>query len=248
MQTQVQKEYKFKRMFTSPSLEIARFTLYNYVRSGWILFDIVLVWLIFATFFYAYSVRASEFFGIATPSMVVETILGTVIMVRRAMRPSIYLPLSRLSSRSPYLYGVMIATGILRIPLYLLLLLLIVIRQNFIDMNWDLFLSGSLGLLLICILCALLVVALSKPIATRLTLIIFLAWIVLALYSRTLNSPQFLTVFQVPLQPIAMCYQFAVQGEITGWDWFWAAIIILYMVATIFIARYAFSRRDIHLI
>src|SRR5579864_1669911 len=214
-----QKESWFTRLLASPSLEIARFTLFGYMRSGWILLDIVLIWLIFSVFFSASSVSTNEFFSLASPSLAIEAIVSSIIMTHRAMRANSYLPLSRLSSRSPYLYGVMIAASVPRIPLYGLLLLITLVGSSITDMTWLNMLSGSFGIILVCTLCALLTVTLSKPIATRLTRIFFLSWVVLAFYAASpLANPirQYLSIVQVPLQPIALCYQFGIQGFIDG--------------------------------
>lgn len=245
-----QEESWFARLLASPSLEIARFTLFGYMRSGWILLDIVLTWLIFSVFFSAPNVGTNAFFSLASPSQAVEAIVSSIILAHRAMRANSYLPLSRLSSRSPYLYGVMIAASVLRIPLYGLLLLITLIGSSITDMTWLNMLSGSFGLLLICTFCALITVTLSKPIATRLARIIFLSWVILAFYAVSpLTNPirQYFNIVQVPLQPIALCYQFGAQGFISGWGWFGAALLILYMGLVVFVARYWFAKRDLSL-
>ena len=252
MQTRTpnQEESWFTRLLTLPSLEIARFTIFGYMRSGWILLDIVLTWLIFSVFFSASSVRTNEFFSLASPGMAAEAVVSSIIITHRAMRANSYLPLSRLSSRAPYLYGIMLAASVARIPLYGLLLLTTLIGSSITDMTWLNMLSGSFGLLLICTFCALITVTLSKPIATRLARIIFLSWIILALYAVSpLTNPirQYFNIVQVPLQPIALCYQFGVQGFISGWGWFGAALLILYMGLVVFIAKYWFAKRDLPL-
>ena len=132
----------------TPSLEIARFTLASYARSGWLLLDILLIWFIYSVFFSASKISIHGFFDIAIPTMVVETALGSSILVHRSMKSNLYLPLARLSSRSPYLYGVIIASSTLRIALYSMLLLMVTTSKNIIDISWLNVISGSLGLLL----------------------------------------------------------------------------------------------------
>ena len=99
-----------------PSLTIARFTLVSYIRSGWILGDIVLVWLLYAIFFLEFGGNVAYFFGTAAQGLGAVTILGTVVMVQRAMNARVYLPLSRITSRSAYIRGLVIATAVFAYP------------------------------------------------------------------------------------------------------------------------------------
>lgn len=113
-----------KEFWYLPSLTVARFTLVSYMRSGWILGDIVFVWLLYAAFFLEFGGNVAYFYQIAGQGLGALAVLGTIVMVQRAMSARVYLPLSRLTSRSAYIRGLMIATGVLRIPLFLLTLLL----------------------------------------------------------------------------------------------------------------------------
>lgn len=234
----------------APSLEIARFTLASYARSGWLLLDILLIWFIYSIFFSASKISIHGFFDIAIPAMVVETTLGSSILVHRSMKSNLYLPLARLSSRSPYLYGIMIASSALRIALYIMLLLMVTTAKNIIDINWLNIIGGSCGLLLICILCTLLTITLSRPIATRPAQIIFMVWIVIVLYTNTrmaLSIASYLQIFQLPLKPIALCDQLSSQNTIDGWTVAGILLMLAYMAAIIAIARYWFSKRDLYL-
>lgn len=74
-----------KTFWRLPSLTIARFTLVSYIRSGWILGDIILVWLLYAIFFLEFGGNVAYFYGTANQGLAVVTILGTVVMVQRAM-------------------------------------------------------------------------------------------------------------------------------------------------------------------
>src|SRR5438270_2579238 len=116
--------YTFQVFWRLPSLVVARFTLLSYIRSGWILGDIALVWLLYALFFLEFGGNVAYFFGTAGQGLGALAILGTVVMVQRAMSARVYLPLSRLTSRSAYIRGLVIATGVLRVPLFLILLVL----------------------------------------------------------------------------------------------------------------------------
>ncbi|MDQ6661072.1 MAG: hypothetical protein M3Z24_08915, partial [Chloroflexota bacterium] len=207
---------QLKAFWRLPDLVVARFTLWSYIRSGWILFDIVFVWLLYAIFFLEFGGNVTYFFGTAGQGLGVETILGTVIMVQRAMSARIYLPLSRLTSRASYIRGLIIATTVLRIPLFLMLLLLASLYHHFSPppcngiggciagatiANISI---GTVGLLMNCFGIATLVVAISAPIATRIARIVALAWLAAALYSNT--SPdlvaQFLAFTRIPLIPM----------------------------------------------
>src|SRR5436305_5797251 len=116
--------YTLQVFWRLPSLVVARFTLLSYIRSGWILGDIAIVWLLYAAFFLEFGGNVAYFFGTTGQGLGALAILGTIVMVQRAMSARVYLPLSRLTSRSAYIRGLVIATGVLRIPLYLLMMLL----------------------------------------------------------------------------------------------------------------------------
>ena len=239
-----------RRQTYTSSLEIARFTLMSYIRSGWVLLDIILVWLIYSVFFSATKTSAHTFFDISIPCMAAETILGSIIFVSRCMKSNVYLPLARLSSRSPYLYGIVIASSVLRIILYLLLLLTMAMLKNITDINWLNGFYGSLGLILICQLCSLLAIILSRPIATRPTQIVFLSWIVIVLYSNTpaaIDIARYLQILQLPLRPIALCYQLSSQGSIASWDWIGVVIMFAYMAIIIALGTAWFAKRDLYL-
>lgn len=238
------------RQSYAPSLEIARFTLSSYLRSGWILLDVILVWFIYSVFFSTSKLSAHAFFDIAIPCMSAETILGSSIFVHRCMKANFYLSLARLSSRAPYIYGIMIASASIRIALYLLLLCTMIGVRNITDMSWLNMLSGSLGLIFIGLLCSLLTVTLSRPIATRPAQIVFLLWIVIVLYTNTpaaINIAHYLQIFEIPLRPIALCYQLSSQGTIDGWEWIGATLMLVYMAGIITLGTFWFSKRDLYL-
>src|SRR5438067_13650643 len=79
-----------KEFWRLPSLTVARFTLVSYMRSGWILGDVVFVWLLYAIFFLEFGGNVAYFFGTAAQGLGVLAILGTVIMVQRALSARVY--------------------------------------------------------------------------------------------------------------------------------------------------------------
>jgi hypothetical protein len=182
-----------------PTVTVARFTLRSYVRSGWILGDIVLVWLLYASFFFEFGGNVAYFYATAAEGLGVLTVLGTVVMVQRAMNARVYLPLARLTSRSAYVRGLILATGVLRVPLFLMLMLLAMAYHQFspppchigdciegatiVNMS-----IGALGLLVNCIVLSTLTVVLSVPIATRRIQIVFLVWLAAVLYSIAISG------------------------------------------------------------
>src|SRR5437879_11873097 len=82
-----------------PSMTVARFTLVSYMRSGWILGDVVFVWLLFAIFFLEFGGNVAYFFGTAGQGFGVLAILGSGVMMPRAEGPPVSLPLLGLVSR-----------------------------------------------------------------------------------------------------------------------------------------------------
>jgi hypothetical protein len=241
-----------------PSLTIARFTLLSYVRSAWILVDIVLVWLLYAIFFFEFGGNAAYFFGTSGQGLGAVTILGTVIMAQRAFNARLYLPLSRITSRGAYIRGVVIAATVLRIPLFLMLLALAASYHQFIPpcsgfmgcivgANAANLAAGSIGLLANCIVIAALIVAFSPPVATRLARIGLLAWLAAVLYSNTSPGPigQILSITRIPLIPLQLCYNMGATGAI---DWPGLAGLLFvagYVVGLTALAQFWMRKRDL---
>ena len=174
--------HALREFWRLPSLVVARFTLVSYIRSGWILGDIAIVWLLYAAFFLEFGGNVAYFFGTAGQGLSALAILGSIVMTQRAMGARVYLPLSRLISRSAYIRGIVIATGVLRIPLYVMMMILGMGYHTHAP-SWGIqgatvtnMLAGAVGLLANCIVISTLVVVFSTPIATRIARIALLAW------------------------------------------------------------------------
>ncbi len=242
-----------------PSLVIARFTLVSYIRSGWILGDIVLVWLLYAIFFLEFGGNVSYFFGTSGQGLGALAILGTVVLVQRAMNARVYLPLSRITSRSAYIRGLVIATGVLRIPLFLMLLILAASYHNFspppcigfegciYGATFSNITVGAIGLLLNTMVISTLIVVISAPIAKRWVRIAVLAWCAIVLYSSTSlgTLPALLKFTSIPLIPMATCYSFGSTGVI-GWSGVLAIVIeVGYIVGLTLLGEYWLKRRDL---
>ena len=247
-----------KAFWRLPSLTIARFTLVSYMRSGWILGDIILIWLLYAIFFLEFGGNVSYFYGTAGQGLSVVAILGTVVMVQRAMNARVYLPLSRITSRSAYIRGLVIATAVLRIPLFLMLMLLAMTHHNFSPppctfmdciqgATFSNMLPGAIGLLANCIIIATLIVTFSAPIATRPARILLLLWFVAVLYSNTTPGPiaAFLSISRIPLIPLSICYSFGTTATI-GWSGIGALLMMaVYVVGLTLLGEYWLRRRDL---
>ncbi len=242
-----------KDFWRLPSLTVARFTLLSYLRSGWILGDIAIVWLLYAAFFLEFGGNVAYFFGTTGQGLGALAILGTIVMVQRAMSARVYLPLSRLTSRSAYIRGLVIATGVLRFPLYLMMMLLGMGFHTHAP-SWGIqgaivtnMLVGSVGLLANCIVISTLVVVFSAPIATRLARIALLAWFAAVLYSNTSPGPlaSFLSISRLPLIPMTVCFNFGAAGSI-GWLGVAALLIMaLYVVGLTMLGEYWLASRDL---
>ncbi|GAC1615485.1 MAG: hypothetical protein NVS4B7_08040 [Ktedonobacteraceae bacterium] len=242
-----------------PSLTVARFTLVSYVRSGWVLVDIVGVWLLYAIFFLEFGGNVSYFYGTAGQGLGALTILSTVIMGQRALRAQVYLPLSRLTSRAAYMRGLVIATGALRVPSFLLLMLLAASYHEFVppacagighcivDAAVGSLAVGAVGLLANCVAIATLIVVFSAPIATRRARIILLAWLAAVLYSNTNLGPvaSVLGVSRVLLWPLTVCYGFGATGSM---DWVGVGALVImggYVVGLTLLGQYWMRKRDL---
>jgi hypothetical protein len=211
----------FPSLWRTPSITVARLTLESYFRSGWIWTEFVLVLVFFAALFFPFQEDVPYFYGTSNWDLCAIAILGAAIMVRQATNARTYVLLARLSSRASYSRGLMLATAALRIPIFLFMLLLVLLAHRLINPNAEKILIGAIGLLPTTILVSILTVALSSPISTRLTRILFLAWIAVVLFSF---SPLFLIpipvlnilgIVRLPLWPISACYQMSVSGIIS---------------------------------
>lgn len=233
----------------SPAITVARFTLRSYMRSGWILGDLVFVWLLYAAFFLEFGGNVPYFFSTAGQGLGTLAILGTIVIVKRGMSARMYLPLARLSSRTAYLQGLMLATSVLRIPSYLLMLLLgggyhtHAPSFGIQGASFGNLLLGSIGLLINCIIVSILTVVLSLPIATRRIQIVFLAWLAAVLYVGNNPNP-YLSIIHLPIVPIAVCYNLGT----TPIGWYELCMLLVaigYIAALVWLACYWFSRRDL---
>lgn len=238
-----------------PSMTVARFTLLSYVRSGWILGDIVIVWLLYAAFFLEFGGNVAYFFGTAGQGLGALAIIGPVVMVQRAMNARVYLPLSRMTSRSSYIRGLVIAAGVLRLPLNVMMMLLALGYHNF-EPSFGIegatvtnMTVGMLGLLVACVILSTLTVAFSAPIATRLARIGLLAWLAAVLYTSTGPGSNpvatVLSVSRIPLIPLSACLNFGPAGSI-DWSGLLALLIACgYIVGLTLLAEYWMARRDL---
>src|SRR5689334_12073111 len=120
------------RFWHLPSITVARFALRSYARSGWLWGEFVFV-LAFFPVFWTYPGTEGYFFSTGGAGLGILALLGTAIMVHRAMGARVYLTLARLPSRSACTRGLVLATGVLRLPLYLLLLALVLAFHKIID-------------------------------------------------------------------------------------------------------------------
>lgn len=205
-------------IFYAPAVTVARLTLAGYLRSGWMWAEGVLVLACFAALFFPFMESTAYFNGISTFALGAIAILGPAIMVRQATGARTYLLLARLTSRTAYSRGLMLAAAGLRIPLYLLFLILVLLFHRLTDPTPGALFWGAVGIIPNTILVAILTVGLCPPMATRLKRIYFLAWLALALFSfkPIIAIPSWLEttlgISQLPLWPVGECYTLSVTG------------------------------------
>ena len=260
IQTCTSSPNTFTRFWRSPTLVVARFTLRSYVRSGWILGDIVFVWLTYAIFFLEFGGNVAYFFGTAGEALGVLAVLSTIVMTQRAMSARVYLPLARLTSRSAYVRGIILASSVLRIPAFLLLMVLAMSFHQFSpppcnpacieDATFSGMTLGAIGLLVNCSILSTLTVLLSIPIATRRIQIIFLAWFALVLYTNTSNTivATYFSWVRIPLAPLAACYNLGTTGFVSWYSLVMFLLAIGYIVALTALAEFLLRKRDLILL
>jgi hypothetical protein len=243
-----------KRIWRLPTLTVARFVLWSYLRSGWVLADIVYLWFLYALLFSGSGGDAAYFYGAVSPWLYALAILDTAIIVQRSLKTArVYLPLSRLSSRSIYIRGVIAATAIWRIPIFIVMLGLSAGYHKYAPSigiygaTLGNMLPGAIGLLLNCMLLSTLTVLLLAPVGTRRIQIVFLAWLMIVLYASTHFDivSQYLVVLRIPLNPFFLCYSVGLNGTI---DLYGIGMMILtaaYIFGLILLAQFWLSRRDL---
>lgn len=229
-----------------PSVTMARFTLRSYARSGWLWGEVVFV-LVFFPVFWTYPGTEGYFFSTGTGGLGVLALLGTAIMVHRALGARVYLPLARLPSRSACTRGLALATGALRLPLYLLLLALALAFHKVIDPQAADLLIGSFGVVANCLVISTLVVAFSPPIATRLARILFLGWLVVALAPAP-GIDWLATLFmlaRLPLLPLATSIGLGTTPNLSLVGLWPLPVEALYIVGLALAADFLVKRRDL---
>ncbi|PWT70373.1 MAG: hypothetical protein C5B60_12255 [Chloroflexi bacterium] len=244
----IQPSAAVSAVWRSRSVVIARLALQSYFRSGWLWGECAYVIVVYAVFFGVFAVSMDTFFGIAHYSMWALAVLGTTILFRRATTARAYLHLAWLPSRAAYVRGHAVAAGVLRIPLFALLLLLTLGTGKLLHPTAGWLLLGSLGAVMNCLVIVALAIALCPPIATRVEQIGFLAWLVAAVYSYT-GGPlaPVLALLRLPLLPFGASYNFSVTGVL---DWTGAVslvIEVLYIAGLIWLAESRMARRDLAL-
>ncbi|HLG76853.1 MAG TPA: hypothetical protein VKX46_10585 [Ktedonobacteraceae bacterium] len=244
----------WQRLWRGQTLTIARFTIRGYVRSGWILGDIVFIWLLYTLFFFTYGGTVSYTYGTLGEGLSVLAVLDTVVIVQRSLRTArIYMPLARLSSRSAYIRGLIVATAALRVPFFFLTLLLAMSFhrgaphigiQGATLLN---LLPGMVGVLLMTILISVLTAVLSLPIATRRIQILFLVWLAVVLYSgvATRFASQYLVIVQIPLMPLNACYDLGMSARIDSYGLIMMLLAVGYIVGLTYLAERWMVRRDL---
>ena len=238
-------------LWRTPGVTVARLTLESYFRSGWMWAEFVLVLVFFAALFFPYMEDVPYFYDTSIWDLSAIAILGTAIMVRHSTSARTYILLARLSSRSAYTRGLMLATAVLRVPIFLFMLLLVLLAHRLINPTVHMMLIGALGALPTTMLVAVLTVTLSPPIATRLTRILFLCWVAIVLFSISpvFAVPAFfinvLSIVRIPLWPIAACYNMSTSGTIGLPGMSGLLLEGVYVVGLALIAGYLFERREL---
>jgi hypothetical protein len=240
-----------RAFWRTPSMTIARLTLESYFRSGWMWAEFVLVLVFFAALFFPFQEDVPYFYGTSIWDLSAIAVLGAAILVRQATSARTYVLLARLSTRASYSRGLMLAATALRIPIFMFMLMLVLLAHRLIKPTAEKMLIGAIGLLPTTIFVSVLTVALSSPIATRLTRILFLLWIAVVLFSI---SPIFmipsailniLEIVRIPLWPITACYQISVSGTVSLIGVIGMVLVAVYIIGLALIAGKWLESREL---
>ncbi len=238
------------RVRQRPEFVVGRHLLLSHFRSGWLWGEVLLVLAIYAVFFdYPGSIGDIAYLsGFAGRVLTGLAAISTAIMVHRAFLARAYLPLARLPSRGTYARGIFLAAAFIRLLLYLELLVLYFIQHHTLAANWPAaLLAGAIGLLANCTLVVALALVLSPPTGTRIELILFLLWLLLALGTYTVEGPLGLVLgpLRWPLLPIIACYNFGQTGSIGGWGLLALVVMAAYIAGLVCLAEFLLARRDL---
>jgi hypothetical protein len=236
----------FAALWQSPETTVARMTLGSYLRSGWLWGEGVAVVGLFLVLWW-YPGDQPYFFGAAALGLGALGFVGTAILTQRAFSARVYLPLARLTDRSAYLRGVVLASAVLRVAWQILLTVLCLADRKILNPTAGGMFAGELGLLALCVVFGALTMTLSPPVATRLHRIVFLAWLVAALSSFHYNGPlsSAFALTQLPLVPLAGCYGLGAGGLL---DWHGVLALLgaaLYVVVITWVGGWLLERRDL---
>jgi hypothetical protein len=174
--------------------------------------------------------------------------------VQRSLKTArVYLPLAHLSSRSVYIRGLIVATALWRIPIFLVMLCLGASFHRYtpaigiVGATLGNILLGAIGLLLNCIVLSTLTVLLLAPVGTRIIQIVFLAWVIIVLYTSTHfdSVSQYLAVLRIPINPLLACYMIGLTGTATIYDIAMIVLTVGYLLGLATLAQFWLSRRDL---
>lgn len=251
MQQSTQTTIDFRRGYRSPAVTVARLTLESYFRSGWMWGEFVLALVFFAALFFPFLENVSYFYGTSTWDLSAIAVLGTTIMARQSASARAYTVLARLSTRAAYSRGLILATALMRVPLFLFMCALVLLARRLSDPTPANILIGVPGLLTINMLVSTLTVTLTSPTGTRRQRIVFLAWIAIVLFSA---SPIFrlpdvviniLGVTRLPLIPVGICYNIGVNSSLDSSALPGFLLVALYIAALVWLAGYWLERREL---
>ncbi len=239
------------------TVTIARMSLSNYLRSGWVALDLAAV-LAAAALPPVVGGHPADgglppFYGVALLFFLPDALVGSLLLARRTFGPSTYMFLARLPSRTPYAIGITVAAVALRAALFLLLLGLAVLLHKIVDPTTTQLVIGGLGILLPACVIASLAVLLSPPISNRLTAIVFLLWLILIFQpARTLaHLPQavktVVDLLSVPVRPITDSILASTHGVTSHTSLMPLLLQVAYVLAIGLIAGLLLERRSLDL-
>lgn len=223
---------------------IARMTLENYYRSAWLWGEFAATLVLYAVLFLPIRVTNAHLFAEAGLGLYTLALLGAVVLVRSSIGGRNYLTLAKLSSRKAFARGLILATALLRIPLFLLLLAIILANQNIDKPDFGHIIIGSIGLIANCLVISALTVALSPPFSTRLTRIIFIAWLG-AVFSPVKEFSMLFDLLRLPFLPFAFCFNMGLTGI---FEWFDLVALVVeagYLIGLIYLAGRWLERREL---
>ncbi|HEX5692263.1 MAG TPA: hypothetical protein VFX76_19745 [Roseiflexaceae bacterium] len=239
-------------------LHFVVFTLIEYARSGRILVEILATMVFFYIFLWRWTARPDYFFSTVGLFTLVLTFSTIAAMQNLGDRPQGYLILMRQIGRGTYLMGLYLAALVVVLAIYLLVSLGAILLQRIVGMDAQIWLLGSLPLLLNVALLGSLLMLLAPMVLTASWRLAVLALFAIAFSGNLLSGPVMArlgpiaralevlrTIFSTPLLPPFTAFELSRTQNYSGINAIIPIAQLSLTLGLLALAVFSFSRREL---